>query len=355
MVSNSPLSHLSPPLARTNFDAQMQSRGSVVSEWWLSNGNLEHTQISSKRLMSTFFSLVSSHLSPSLTVNKSVSPCFSLIIFSGVSPISGPEQTLSSLPGWWFTRCHGIIGTIWHHQTQWPATLTLFRNIDHWLLERLTSASRECRFINSSVSNFSFWFGTTRGILKRNLGFVGGTSAWVCGCWLWLGWWPGLGCPNISPWCPPVPGPGCWAAGWWPKGNMLKEDGAALCSMAAPLTVFTRADHCLEVTWPGQYWPQCSACGSHHTPVYWLSGWENHRILSPGLAQLAGGWAHSGVAGVHSLPALYDTAAVAASRITDSAATGRASAAQGERRRDGSECWARWWSCGESRWEPDPA
>ena len=30
MVLNSPLSHLSPPLARTNFDAQMQSRGSCV-------------------------------------------------------------------------------------------------------------------------------------------------------------------------------------------------------------------------------------------------------------------------------------------------------------------------------------
>ena len=283
-----------------------------------------------------------------------MSPCFSLIIFSGVSPISGPEQTLSSLPGWWFTRCHGIIGAIWHHQTQWPATLPLFRNIDHWcLLERLTSASRECRFINSSVSNFSFWFGTTRGILKRNLGFVGGTSAWVCGCWLWFGWWPGLGCPNISPWCPPAPGPGCWAAGWWPKGNMLKEDGAALCSMAAPLTIFTGwpwGDHCLEVTWP--------SIGRNARPVAlttlpcidWVVEKTTEFCHQVGLA---GGWAHSGVAGVHSLPALYDTAAVAASRITDSAATGRASAAQ--RRRVGSECWARWWSCGESRWEPDPA
>ena len=34
----------------------------------------------------------------------------------------------------------------------------------------LTSPSLECRFMNSSVSNFSFWFGTTLGILKRNLG-----------------------------------------------------------------------------------------------------------------------------------------------------------------------------------------
>ena len=35
---------------------------------------------------------------------------------------------------------------------------------------QLTSPSRECLFIRSSVSYFSFWFGTTRGILKRNLG-----------------------------------------------------------------------------------------------------------------------------------------------------------------------------------------
>ena len=50
----------------------------------------------------------------------------------------------------------------------------------------LTSPSRECRFKNSSDSNFSFWFGTTLGILKRNLGF--GAVSVCCGCGLWCCW-----------------------------------------------------------------------------------------------------------------------------------------------------------------------
>ena len=88
----------------------------------------------------------------------------------------------------------------------------------------LTSPSREWRFKNSSDSNFSFWFGTTLGILKRNLGF--GALSVCCGCGLW--WWEVAW--NISPWWGGGAGPGCW--GGWPKGNMLKEDGAALCSIA---------------------------------------------------------------------------------------------------------------------------
>ena len=42
---------------------------------------------------------------------------------------------------------------------------------------RLTSPSRECRFMRSSVSNFSFWLATTRGILNMSRGFGGWCSS----------------------------------------------------------------------------------------------------------------------------------------------------------------------------------
>ena len=57
MVSNSPLSHLSPPLARTNFDAQMQSRGScvrVVIIKWQFRAHTHTHKYHSKRLMYFF-------------------------------------------------------------------------------------------------------------------------------------------------------------------------------------------------------------------------------------------------------------------------------------------------------------
>ena len=61
MVSNSPLSHLL--LAPTLM--HKCKVGAVVSERWLSNGNLEHThKYHSKRLM--YFFLVPTNLSPSL-------------------------------------------------------------------------------------------------------------------------------------------------------------------------------------------------------------------------------------------------------------------------------------------------
>ena len=60
-----------------------------------------------------------------------------------------------------------------------------------------TSPSRECLFISSSDSNFSFWFGTTLGIRKRNLGLGG--SGGRCDKW---GWW----------WCGWIP---CWGGNWW--------------------------------------------------------------------------------------------------------------------------------------------
>ena len=95
---------------------------------------------------------------------------------------------------------------------------------------RLTSPSRECRFRNSSDSNFSLWLGTTRGILKRNLG-LGGTSAWGgWGGWGTVWWWEGAWL-NMSPWWEVG---GCW--GGCPKGNMLKGWGAALWSMVVTET-----------------------------------------------------------------------------------------------------------------------
>ena len=255
----------------------MQSRGRsvrvVIIKWQFR----AHTHKYQPNVWCQHFSPPSRHhLSPSLTVNKSVffSDYFFRLRYRG----RGKHELITGSR--WFTLCvTRIIGAIWHHQTRWPATL--FRNRSLFVRKTLTSASRECRFINSSVSNFSFWFGTTRGILKRNLGFVGGTSACVWGCWLWLGWWwPGLGCPNISPWCPPAPGPpGCWAAGWWPKGNMLKEDGAALCSMAA-LTglTLTKLTPGWSLSWGySMYRPQCLWL-SPHTPrvlIEWLRKPQN--------------------------------------------------------------------------------
>ena len=110
--------------------------------------------------------------------------------------------------------------------------------------------------MNSSVSNFSFWFGTTLGILKRNFGLE---TTSVCCCWWWLWWWEVWGGWNMSVWCEGGAGPGCW--GGWLKGNMLKEEGAALCSILRPgITSYLV---------PGTV---------HHT--YWLSGCENHKILS---------------------------------------------------------------------------
>ena len=72
----------------------------------------------------------------------------------------------------------------------------------------LTSPSLECLFMRSSVSNFSFWFGTTLGILNIKRGFGG--SAWWFGCiWGWNWWgWGGAPAPcgwnpswGWSPWC----------------------------------------------------------------------------------------------------------------------------------------------------------
>ena len=142
------------------------------------------------------------------------------------------------------------------------------------LLVMLTSASRECLFINSSDSNFSFWFGTTLGILKRNLGLCGGSCCCCWWCWLlwWLWWWVLAVGWNISP-CPWWPGAGCW--GCWENGNMLKEVGAALCSILPDCcccfsfsglvrvslrllaTKFSFSDHLAHFRW---IW-------------YWLSGW----------------------------------------------------------------------------------
>ena len=48
---------------------------------------------------------------------------------------------------------------------------------------------------------------------------------WCCCVW----WWEVGGGWNMSVWWDGGAGPGCW--GGWLKGNMLKEEGAALCSM----------------------------------------------------------------------------------------------------------------------------
>ena len=78
MVSNSPLSHLL--LAPTLM--HKCKVGAVVSERWLSNGNLEHTHTNIiPNVWCRYFFLVPTYLSPSLSVNKSVSQCFSLIKF----------------------------------------------------------------------------------------------------------------------------------------------------------------------------------------------------------------------------------------------------------------------------------
>ena len=44
------------------------------------------------------------------------------------------------------------------------------------------------------------------------------------------------------------------------RGSAVQHGGAPHADQAGPGVI-------TEVTWP-QYWPQCSACGPHHTPVY---------------------------------------------------------------------------------------
>ena len=44
------------------------------------------------------------------------------------------------------------------------------------------------------------------------------------------------------------------------RGRAVQHGGAPHADQAGPGVI-------TEVTWP-QYWPQCSACGPHHTPVY---------------------------------------------------------------------------------------
>ena len=88
------------------------------------------------------------------------------------------------------------------------ASTKVARKKKSWLVNclissSLTSPSLECLFIRSSDSYFSFWFGTTLGILNRNLGLGGSIPKWG---WKW-GWWGG------SPWGPGRKG------GWWPGGG----------------------------------------------------------------------------------------------------------------------------------------
>lgn len=95
------------------------------------------------------------------------------------STIADIITVIRNVPTITITRTISITGSI---STESLQALGTDGTLPHYPVSRtlrLTSPSRECRFKNSSDSNFSRWLGTTRGILKRNLG-LGGCSA--C-CW----------------------------------------------------------------------------------------------------------------------------------------------------------------------------
>lgn len=102
-----------------------------------------------------------------------------------------------------------------------PIFLLFHSNFEEYLstptYSTLTSPSLECLFIKSSDSYFSFWFGTTRGILKRNLGLGGSIPRWGWKC----GW--------CGPAWPPRP-----AWGWWPKGGCGGACGGAWGACGGP-------------------------------------------------------------------------------------------------------------------------
>ena len=94
-------------------------------------------------------------------------------------------------------------------QTSNETFLMIFNHCEHWK-EAFTSPSRPCLFMRSSDSYFSFWLGTTRGILKRKRGLGG--SMPKCG-WKW-GWGGCAGCGRPAAGCGKWGWGGPWGGGW---------------------------------------------------------------------------------------------------------------------------------------------
>ena len=142
-----------------------------------------------------------------LSISLGLSPsCLdvSVILFLRFIDILKWQHTLQST-----SRQGGVfitsICTAWPQSQQWVIYLqtTIQKTKSH------TSPSRECLFIRSSDSYFSFWLGTTRGILKRKRGRGGSMPkwGWKCGWGGWAGWGR----------------PGGWGGKWgcvgWPGGG----------------------------------------------------------------------------------------------------------------------------------------